>query len=305
MLPALASIVLAYILMSIGFSRIPESVGAITGSQSWLDSWAFDTNFFAALKAGTVDIFITQGSPFNNVLWTMFTEFWGSFLIFAFLMLFASSKHRWAVYVALAIFTFNTWFLAFILGVILADAYTHGKLENLKRMRFIVPLLIGGLFFGGMPHRKGESEGTIYQYFLQPDITNINYSIAYLTLGAAMIILAILLSKRIRGWLSHPRIAILGKYTFSLYLTHLFVLYTFTCSLFLMLHDLIGYNKTVCLVTFLSLPPIVITAWLFERYIDAPSIKFSKYVGMMYRSEKKVNWSAHKRAIMKRVRRLI
>jgi len=94
MIPALVSVILAFLLMSIGFSRIPEAAGQITGSASWLSSWSFDTNLFAAIKNGAVDIFVHAGSAFNNVLWTMFTEFIGSFMVFAFFWFLAVPWYR-------------------------------------------------------------------------------------------------------------------------------------------------------------------------------------------------------------------
>lgn len=107
----------------------------------------------------------------------------------------------------------------------------------------------------------------------------------YLTIVATMLVLVVLLSRRLTAWLSRPKISALGKYTFSLYLVHLLVLYTVACSLFLVLHESLGYNKTVFVVMLLSIPVLWATTKLFERYIDAPSIRLAKWVGAVYRGE--------------------
>lgn len=197
----------------------------------------------------------------------------------------------------LAIFTFNSWFLPFILGLVIADLYAQGYLERLKKVYIVVPLLLGGLLLGSMPH-KGI-EGTAYGVLLRLDLStltgieNIQYEAFYLTIGATLLILGILLSPKMSAWLARPRIATLGKYTFSLYLTHLLVLLSFSSALFVMLPDAIGYNKTVAIVLLASIPIVWGVTVLFEKYIDAPSVKFSKWVGAVYRGEQKVDWSAY------------
>lgn len=291
MLPALASVILAYVLIAVGSGQMAASAGAATGSW-YLNSWVMDADLFAALKSGVLDIFVQGGSPYNSVLWTMKIEFLGSFLVFVFLLLFAKSRYRWVMYAGLAIATFNTWFLPFVLGVIIADAYAHGWLEKLRRVYIILPLLVGGLLLGSVPHRG--SEGTMYEALMKFDLASligvdkVNLEILYLTIGATMLILAILLSKRLSAWFRHPKIAILGKYTFALYLTHALVLLSFSSAVFVALHESLGYNKTVALVLLLSVPVIWITTILFERYVDAPSIKFAKWASTVYRGERKI-----------------
>lgn len=293
MLPALASVVLAYLLISFGAGHMSAVAGEET--KSWLfNSWLIDTSFLSTIQGGMFDIFVQSGSPLNTVLWTMYIEFLGSFLVFIFLLLFAQSRYRWTTYAMLIFFTFNSWFMPFVIGVLIADLYSKGRLEKLKKVWIIAPLLIGGLLLGSLPHKGIEN--TPYNVLFQVDIeslvgmADINYERLYLTIGAVMILLAVLLSRRLSAWLRQPRVAMLGRYTFSLYLTHLLVLLSFSSGLFALLPDSIGYNKTAVLTILLSIPIILIVTILFERYIDAPSIKFSKWVGAVYRGEKTFDW---------------
>lgn len=79
------------------------------------------------------------------------------------------------------------------------------------------------------------------------------------------------LSKFLRkSWIS-----ILGKYTFALYLTHLLVLFTIYPSVFVLLEPKLGYNIAVLLSIIITTPFVAGVAWLFEKYIDSPSIAFS------------------------------
>lgn len=294
MLPALASVMIAYILLSLGFASIPEQVGDATGSRTWLSSWMLDpTSFLSALKNGTIDIFVNGYSMYNNVLWTMHVEFLGSFLVFGLLIFFGKSRDRWLAYLLLAALTFNTWFLPFVIGVIIADAHTLGLLEKLKRWYIVLPMIMTAILLGAFPHRKVD--GTIYEVLTKLNlekffgVENIDYKVFYLTIAATLLVLAVLLSRRITKFLQWPRVSVLGKYTFSLYLMHLIVLYVFSCSLFLILRESLGYNTTVMIVVAASLPVLIVATVLFERCIDAPSIQFAKYVGAVYRGEKKIN----------------
>lgn len=304
MIPALVSVVLAYILIKLGFGNVSLAAGNETASW-FFGMWAIDTSFLAAVKGGVFDIFVQSGSPLNSVLWTMYIEFLGSSLIFITLFLFAESKYRWILYGMLAIFTFNTWFLPFILGLTIADLYANGYLEKFKRIYIIAPLLIGGLLLGSMPHKGIEN--TAYAFLTRLDLStltgikNIHHETLYLTIAATMVILAVLLSAKLSTWLSRPRIASLGKYTFSLYLTHLLVLLSFSSALFMMLHESLGYNKTVLVVVLASLPVLWGVTVLFERYVDAPSVKFSKWVGAVYRGEKAVSLSTYCESLRSRL----
>lgn len=306
MLPALASILIAFFFMSVGFARLPEAAGLITGSASWLSSWSFDATFFDAIRSGALDIFIQPGSSFNNVLWTMYTEFLGSFLVFAILLLFAQSKYRWIMYIGCIILTFNTWFMPFIIGMIVADMYTQRLLDKLRRAWVIPLLLIGGLFLGSMP--SGGVSGTMYEIFSGEGIgeflgvKDFSAEMFYLTVGATMVVLAVLLSKRLSGWFGVRRVALLGRYTFSLYLTHLIVLYVIAVPIFLQLYGQISYNRSVAVAVFVAVPFLWAMTWLFERYIDAPSIRFAKYVGATYRGDIEVRWSSRTGFVVRKVK---
>ena len=283
MLPALAVTMLAYICIKLGFPQYIAKAAGITGSV-WLSgsSWNPDLTFIQSIFSGTIGIFTQGNSPFDNVLWTMLTEFAGSFIVFAFVLLFGSSKHRWLSYIVISIFTFNTWFLPFIIGMGLADLYSSGKLEVFKKKRWVIGALIGAVAFGSFP--MGGESTRLYGHISKqifPGIT-INYSMFYLTLGAALLIFAVLVGKRLTTWLERPRISGLGKYTFSLYLIHLPVIYTVGVLSFLALSPHFGYNTAVLLTALITTPTIIVSTLLFEKYVDAPAVRFSAVVAKIF-----------------------
>ncbi len=277
MIPALASIMLCFLALLLGLGHIQE-VAALTHSGWLAETWTFNPDFLAAVKGGVIDIFTVSGNSYNNVLWTMQIEFVGSFIVFGFLMLFGKVKYRFIIYIFLGILTFNTWFIGFIAGMAMADLFASGVLKQKKRHWYALLAVPLALFFGGYP--VGGAEGTIYAYITNFN-ADINWLTLYLTVAAVLLIGSVLCISQVAKIFRWKPLSILGKYTFSLYLVHLIVLYTVTTSLFLILRNQLGlgFNTSVIISIVLSIPVLAAATILFEKYIDAPAIRFASYYG--------------------------
>ena len=186
--------------------------------------------------------------------------------------------------------------------MLMADLYTSGVIVRAKRS---IPALVGLLglafFFGGYPF--GSVEGTLYQFVTLPGSLEINHSMVFTTIAATIAVFTVLWSAQIGATLGNKRISILGKYTFSLYLVHLAVLYTFTTGIFVVLQGYIGYNKAAILSMVLSIPLVWLVTVLFEKYVDNPSIKFASRISAVYFGEEKVNYGAWRTWILVQWRR--
>lgn len=155
MLPAAVSILLVWLILSFGLNankNIAEGI-SLAGSSSSL--WTFNPNFFEALWQGILGIFTTSlnAEHYNPVLWTMQYEFIGSFLVFLIALLFGKSKNRWIVYLFAGILTFNTWYIGFIIGMVLADLYVHrNKFYKIVKSRMlIISLSLSSSIFRWVP----------------------------------------------------------------------------------------------------------------------------------------------------------
>ena len=217
----------------------------------------------------------------------MTTEFFGSFLVFGFALLFAHSKYRPAMYGLLFIVTFNTWLIAFIAGMLLADLYSQEIIKQKKRSIGMIALPLLGLFLGGFP--VGHTKGTLYGFMVPSSFSAINFLVLYTILGSCLVVYSVISTQQIARLLSHKKISILGRYTFSLYLTHIPVLFTFTTGMFLYLNTFMGYNKSVLLSLIVSIPVVATMAWLFERYVDSSSIRFANYLANIYHGKQELN----------------
>ncbi|HEY0965733.1 MAG TPA: acyltransferase [Candidatus Saccharimonadales bacterium] len=284
MLPALASVLIAYVVMASGLNGVLANAAAtIGGGSGYANALQFDASFLDALKNGAIEIFVSDRHPYNTVLWTMFIEFWGSFMVFGFLLLFAKLKYRWLAYLAFSVLTFNTWFLPFIIGMVIADLYANGWFKKVKHQKYIVPaLLTGAVVFGSFPNQR--IKGTVYENLniIQTLLPDIHRKMFFVTLAATLLLVAVLMSKPLASWLK--RVSWLGKYTYSLYLTHKFVLFVFASFIFLTFLPM-GYNKAVFFAVTLSIPVFILVTYLFEKYIDAPSIRLASKFARLFSRE--------------------
>lgn len=301
MLPALASVLIAFVLISFGAQTLTSGAGEIANSTYLAGKWHHSPTFLEALKTATFDIFVEykgESRAINHALWTMYVEFIGSFLVFGFLLIFARSRFRWVAYAVLIAGTFGTWYLAFIIGIMIADAYNLGWLERLRHWSVTVPMAVVAIFLGIFPKKH---ENTIYE-FLDLSFFGFSERVVYLTFSATLIVLVVLLSKTLARVLQTRLLSSLGKYTFSLYLTHLSVIYTVPTSVVILLHERIGYNWAALVAALVCVLFLWLVSYFFERYIDAPSIKFAKYVSAIYRNDREIDWSDRGNAVITKVK---
>jgi peptidoglycan/LPS O-acetylase OafA/YrhL len=277
MLPALASTILAFLLIAGGLAVNRQATIDITHSGSLSTVWAMAPSFFDAVQQGAISVFMQSGSSYNPVLWTMFYEFIGSFIVFGTLLMFGKSKFRWIAYGVVLFATYNTWFLGVILGMILADAYSNKWFIAIKNRRILLWLLLAvGLLLGGYPILS--SAGTFYEAFYIPMLTDEQNASLYMSIGAILVVFVVLHLAPLSKLLAKPRVNILGRYTYSLYLTHTLILYTLCTSMFVLYSHYFGMNRAAFLAVISTVPVIIGVAWLFEKYIDAPSIKLANYI---------------------------
>jgi peptidoglycan/LPS O-acetylase OafA/YrhL len=129
--------------------------------------------------------------------------------------------------------------------------------------------------------------GSLYRYLkLQSLSDDVNLSI-YVTLGATLLVYSCLTIPIIKKFLCRRKVSILGRYTFSLYLIHLPILLSLSLTLFALLAPLLGYNCSVFVSLLITAPVIILVTWLFERFIDAPSIRLAGRFSSLFEGKSK------------------
>ena len=276
MLPALAAVLLAYILLKLGANEYRIQAANATHS-IWLSSlWNLIPHLSEAFSQGVYTVFSTGVTTYNPALWTLQWEMIGSFIVFGSALLFADIKHRWIIYLALLFIFSSTWLLGFIFGMALADVYSlNSKPLNRIPRQFIYVAAIVGVVLAGIPSHEmvGPIYTRLYLNFFSPSQNQSFYT----AVGAILVVMAILQSPVLSRFFSHKKISILGKYTYSMYLVHMPILFSVCTSLFLALHTTIGFNKAIFISAFTTLVIIAVVAYFFEKFIDAPSIRLSGF----------------------------
>jgi peptidoglycan/LPS O-acetylase OafA/YrhL len=99
---------------------------------------------------------------------------------------------------------------------------------------------------------------------------------AYHILGAGMVMYVLLNSQWLQKVFSAPVPVFLGKISYSLYLIHFLVISSFTCALFLALHQVLPYGTASLVSCILSVLLIIPLSYLFYRYVDMAGVELSR-----------------------------
>jgi peptidoglycan/LPS O-acetylase OafA/YrhL len=274
-IPVAMSIFVAFIFMrfSLFYNR---QVAVISGSGWFGDFWNFKPNFLDALNQIFIKSFFADGSDYNSVLWTIAFEFSGSFLVFGFLALFGKIKNRYWAYLVAIIFFFQTYYLAFILGVLLSDLMAHKNMliREFDRSKLIrTALLFWGLFLGSYPSGRAVTE-TVYAFLEKPFL--LNSSLTYHISGAFLVIAVLLDSKRMQKIFSSRYLLFLGEISFAMYLLHFIILGSFTSFIFLKLAPHLPYFEAVLVSFVISIGIIFWVSYFMYLYVDKKAVHFSK-----------------------------
>ncbi|WP_159461968.1 acyltransferase family protein [Salirhabdus sp. Marseille-P4669] len=268
-IPVLSSVIIAYVLL---VTNSYELFSQYTGDMRYDD---MSHNLFVMIKTALFDIFFDYSNAYIGVLWTMTYELFGSFLIFSFLSLFGINPKRYIAYMFLIVLFWDSYFLAFILGMLLSDLY-NSDLEIKTKTKPIATLLIFiiGLLLGSYPY--GNTTGTIYN-FLNFSFLNVEYRAFFHILGAFFIIIAILNSKILQKVFSKRIFIYLGKVSFPLYLVHFPILHSLSFFIFDLVRRHYSYHISFTMAFIVSIIVTFIIAHLFSVYIDEKAVKVSNY----------------------------
>jgi peptidoglycan/LPS O-acetylase OafA/YrhL len=265
MLPALASVILAWIGLTAGAWHF-EAVIPLTGRHiDGADSTSM--SFVAAVMQGVYGTFFAGDFRLNGILWTIQTEFYGSFLVFALAAVFGGSRWRVLGYGAAMLACWGGYYMAFPIGLVIAAISTRGG----DRPRLAVVLAVIGLWLGSYPPYSARDGIWVWplMMFGAGDARLVSH-----ILGAACLLQAVIMSPA-KHWFDHVVFRFLGRISFSLYLIHWTILASLTCWLVLRLEPLLGYLPSISLAFAVTMPVTLAASYVFTRVIDEPSTRLA------------------------------
>ena len=210
--PALVSSILAWAWLA-SFPEAARDVQAITASP-WF-RWTYQAPIpplSQAIWEGAVGVFVNGTTRFNNPLWTMQAEFFGSVLIYGSYAVLRGHARPWAMALGLVGFTASGLFpLAAFSGGALIYELRHGLRDHALAGSLIglAGLTLGATFPG---HAAGPGTLAYAQSWLGTG--------GLREIGALLVIVAILITPPVRRFFEAPPLQRLGELSFPIYLVH-------------------------------------------------------------------------------------
>ena len=252
-------------------------------NKEYISSWGFGLgnihlSLIDALYSGAIEPYIEGKSTYNAVLWSMKIELLGSVLVY--LYCFSMKKTTamkasiYIIILLLIIFISKNGqeylgYASFFLGVFI---YTY-KIKINKTIAIM--LFLFGLYCSGV-HYNSLSYQFIIDYVPLINQKNIYELLNFL--GGFLIVLSIISGDIFNRFLTKKPITILGKLSFSIYLTHLPIFYVIGFPLFYFLYGYFSYFTSSIISCFLILFIVIVFSYFFEKYIDNMSVTASNKI---------------------------
>ncbi len=267
--PVLLIVVVTYIIFACnGFSN--QELGALLGN-TW-DKFFYTENLSlaGAFYNGLYDTFWHGNADYVSVLWCAPILFFGSYIAYGILLFFGDFTRRYLVYIAcslpcldLSFGRFPPYYLIFIGGIVAADLLKNGpKAMQMSEIQAF-SLLVLGLVLMHIPTVS----------YAWPVLEYVAFAV-----GAACILIACARSRYVQRFLSCPFLVASGKYSFSMVLVHMPVMFTFSAWFFLSVYPHCGYELTLALTFITAIPANAIAVIVFQKCIAKPTSMLSKAV---------------------------
>jgi peptidoglycan/LPS O-acetylase OafA/YrhL len=270
--PVLASVILAWFLLSLFPNATPSLRETLPDPSRWLD-YTYQGDIppiHAAIYDGLVGNFLRGGSDFNNVLWTMQIELLGS--VGLFLLYWLVQGRARLVVLALAglgiVFLARDAYVAFVAGAYLYEAAKAGLLARLPA--FLPPAaLVVGVLLGAPGPDTWERWGPIdlpgkLTPGNQRGLVPIGAATLFVYAALTLPVFAHLLGRRLLQWL--------GRISFSLYLVHVPLLYTLVAFAY------VNLPISEAPLAVLYFAGTLALAHLFTTAVDEPSLRLLRAV---------------------------
>ncbi len=264
--PAAASCILAWIWLSLLPEAADTMANSIPDESRWLEfTYQNDVKTpLIALADGMGAVFVRGYSRFNNVLWTLKIELLGSLAIYALYAL-ASGRVRIILLclgtIILPALT-EPSYLAFGLGAGLFELHRKGYLARLAKLPALGPVLfvaaVALAFPGNGFHARADLPWIAENWQIGAHRGYVH------VIAGALLVLSVVQIRSLARVLSHAIPLWLGRISFSLYLVHVPLLYTFIA----MLH--IESEMSSPLILLLFIASSFLLAIAFERVVDRP-----------------------------------
>ena len=275
-IPVFATVLLAYFMYATGMMSFSGELARITGDPGVAANFTFTPSFNSAFYDATVGVLVNKSAVYNPVLWTMPVELIGSFVVFGFAALVAKNKRRWLFYIAAIILLSQTYYVAFIIGMAMADA-----IHNTKALEYSKKILNKGYVLLGIavvlvlasaePSMSASGPLSLQGVDLQSTMR------LWHCLAAALFLWLAICSPGLQKFLSFKPFVVLGSLSFAVYLLHYLVLFSLGAWVFVSLwHAGSGLGLSALVAGLAVIIVTFLAAIIWKRYVDDAAVKISR-----------------------------
>jgi peptidoglycan/LPS O-acetylase OafA/YrhL len=275
MIPALGSILLAYILLKFGLMfnvEAAKNIGSV-----WLGYfYGFEADFAVAVKQGIFGAIFIGETSYNSSLWTLTIEFYGALLIIGLAMALRKAE-AWRYWFLAALIAAGVWSFGnqgVYYGTLIAGLFL-GMIDHKSEWKvwFIAPAFMVALWLGGF--NQGAMYFPLNEMTIQINGNELDKPTLSKSLGAIIMVLCILRSHGLKEFFSNAVCKFLGKISFSLYLVHVAVICSIGCFTFLKISTCAPQSIAAIIAGATCISVSIALSMLFELTIDRNSIKIS------------------------------
>jgi peptidoglycan/LPS O-acetylase OafA/YrhL len=271
-LPILATNILAVfaLLFGLGWN---QQAGALTGSANWLEiMWRMDPSFVDAFTQSVGSMFrmYSRDIVYNSSVWTMPFFLAGPLLVGALMVVISRYRWRWLAMILVIAVLFRSYYWYFVLGLMLFE-YKEIFVSFVKKPLIAWILVVMALFFGGYTYSASLVDSSWFRFL--PSFHPLNTTAIYYGLASALLIIALLGNPVLSRWFSSKPLQALGKYSFALYLFHIFVINTSLSYLFFQVLKTADYSIAVLAGVVVSTPLLMVGTVGLYQLVEVPAAR--------------------------------
>jgi peptidoglycan/LPS O-acetylase OafA/YrhL len=281
-LPVTAATLLAWALLSA--FPLPLHELRLGMHSRWID-YVYDGDlpgFPFAIYHGMVGVFREGGSKFNNALWTMKIELFGSCLLY---LAYWKKLARFRLYLLvagllIALVRLKPEYGAFAIGALLQEYRASRNFSG----RFGWGALFVGLFFGAMMQGYAVRMGlAAIDNHLFTDFKPGEPHKFFQVFAATLVMYSVLSVPALRSVLSGTVCRFLGRISFGLYLVHVPIIFVGLSWLYA---SLPGFGREVVMFGLFA-PVALLCGYLFTIFVDEPIVSGLHRLNLRYQGAKK------------------